>query len=297
VSQPTPAIAQTVTSKSRKYVEFSVLCVGSILLWWHPFVSTVNLALSNDAYTHILLILPVSLALILAEPAPHSILVSNRWVGWALLSAALLLRVLAFGLSTYFRAPNALSVDIFALVLCWIGGATLCFGFAPLRTHLFAACFLFLLVPLPDRIVNRIVEGLQHGSAVAADALFRIALVPVTRQGIILSIPGLDIEVARECSSIRSSMMLVVITLVFAHLFLRSRWRKIALVLLAVPICMAKNALRIFTIAELATRVDPGYLDGKLHRQGGVVFLGVAVVATVLLLWLLRKGEFQGSTR
>jgi exosortase len=147
-------------------------------------------------------------------------------------------------------APTALSISIFALVLWWIGSAVACFGFAPLRSHFFASCFVFLLVPLPDRIVNWITEGLQHGSAVAADVLFRIAQVPMTRQGVILSIPGLDIEVARECSSIRSSMMLVVITLVFAHLFLRSKWRKIALVLLVIPICIAKNALRIFTIAE-----------------------------------------------
>jgi exosortase len=295
VSQSAPTNVVIVTNESRKYLEFSALCAASILLWWHPVGSALDLALSNDAYTHILLILPVGLALILAAPAPRSTLVSNRWAGWTLLLAALLLRALAFWLDRYFAGSNALSLSIFALVLCWIGGAAVCFGLVPLRSHLFASCFLFLLVPLPDRIVDWITEGLQHGSAVAADLLFRIAQVPVMRQGIILSIPGLDIEVARECSSIRSSMMLVVITLVFAHLFLRSRWRKIALVLLVVPICIAKNAVRIFTIAELATRVDPAYLEGRLHHQGGVVFLGLAVLLTALLLWLLRKGEFRSS--
>jgi exosortase len=297
VSQSAPANVVIATNKSRRYLEFSTLCAASILLWWHPLGSALRLALSNDAYTHILLILPVSLALILAGPAPRSTLVSNRRAAWALLSAALLLRALAFWLDRYFATSTALSLSILALVLCWIGGAAVCFGLAPLRSHLFASCFLFLLVPLPDRIVDGISEGLQHGSAVAADVLFRIVQVPVMRQGVILSIPGLDIEVARECSSIRSSMMLVVITVVFAHLFLRSKWRKIALVLLAVPICIAKNAVRIFTIAELATRVDPAYLDGKLHHQGGVVFLSLAVLLTALLLWLLRKGEFRGPMR
>jgi exosortase len=295
VSHRTPADTLIVTKKIRKLLEFSALCAASILLWWHPIVSTLKLALGNDAYTQILLILPVSLALILAEPASLSTPISDRWAGWALLSAALLLRILASWLHTYFAGPNALSLSIFALVLCWIGIALVCFGVAPLRSHVFAFCFLFLLVPLPARAVNWIIEWLQHASAVAADVLFRVAQVPVTRQGIILSIPGLDIEVARECSSIRSSMMLILITLVFAHLFLRSKWRKVALVLIAIPICVAKNALRIFTIAELATRVDPAYLDGKLHRQGGVVFLGFAVLLTILLLWILRKGEFRGD--
>jgi exosortase len=298
VSQSTPASTLPVTTKSRQYLEFLALCLASIVFWWHPVVSTLNLALNNDAYTHILLILPVSLALILAEPASPPTVGSEKWAGWTLLSTAMLLRALAFWSGPNLSTANALSLSIFALVLWWIGSAAACFGMAPVRSHLFASCLLFLLVPLPAQAVNWMIEGLQNGSAVAADALFRIAQVPVTRQGIILSIPGLDIEVARECSSIRSSAMLIVITLVLAHLFLRSNWRKLALVLMAVPICIGKNALRIFTIAELATRVDPGYLDGNLHHHGGVVFLALAGMITVVLLWFLRKGEFQRrSTR
>jgi exosortase/archaeosortase family protein len=108
-----------------------------------------------------------------------------------------------------------------------------------------------------------------------------------------LSIPGLDIEVARECSSIRSSMMLIVTTMFLAQLFLRSWWKKALLILVAIPLSVAKNALRIFTIAELGTRVDPGFLDGKLHRHGGIVFFSLAVVVVGLLVWALRGSEFR----
>ena len=115
----------------------------------------------------------------------------------------------------------------------------------------------------------------------------------MTQDGIMLSIPGLDIEVAHECSSIRSSLMLIVTTLVLAHLFLRSWWRKVLLVAAAIPLSVAKNGLRIFTIGELGTRVDPGFLNGKLHHNGGVVFLAISVVAVVMLLWILRQTELQ----
>lgn len=297
VSQSTPASVLPLTSKSRQYLEFSVFCFASVVFWSHPIASTLRLALTNDAYTHILLILPLSLALILAGPTSPLIIGSQKWAGWALASLALSLHIV-FWSGTSLATANALSLSIFTLVLWWIGSAVACFGLQPVRTRLFASCFLFLLVPLPPRAVNWIIEGLQNGSAVAAHALFRIAQVPAAREGIILSIPGLDIEVARECSSIRSSTMLMVIALVLAHLFLRSNRRKLALVLMAVPLCIAKNALRIFIIAELATRVDPAYLDGKLHRQGGVAFLALAGMITVLLVWWLRKGEFQNrSTR
>ncbi len=106
-----------------------------------------------------------------------------------------------------------------------------------------------------------------------------------------LSIPGLDIEVARECSSIRSSLMLIVTTMVLAHLFLRSRWRKILLIAAVIPLSVAKNGLRIVTIGVLGTRVDPGFLNGKLHHNGGILFFGLSVVSVGAVLWVLRRSE------
>ena len=106
-----------------------------------------------------------------------------------------------------------------------------------------------------------------------------------------VSIPGLDIEVAQECSSIRSSLMLVVTTLVLAHLFLRSWWRKALLIAIVIPLSVAKNGFRIFTIGELGTRVDPSFLTGRLHHHGGIIFFGLSVLATGGVLWALRRTE------
>jgi exosortase/archaeosortase family protein len=60
---------------------------------------------------------------------------------------------------------------------------------------------------------------------------------------------------------------------------------------LAVPLSIAKNGLRIFTIAMLGTRVDRGYLTGRFHHQGGIVFFAIALVVVFALLWILRRGE------
>jgi exosortase len=156
---------------------------------------------------------------------------------------------------------------------------------------MFPLCFLFLMVPIPASSLRWIVEFLQQQSALAARLMFRAVGVPVTQDGIMLSIPGLDIEVARECSSIRSSLMLIVTTMVLAHLFLRSWWRKALLIAAAIPLSVAKNGLRIFTIAELGTRIDPGLLNGKLHHNGGILFFGLSVLAVGAVLWVLRRTE------
>jgi exosortase len=271
---------------------FALLWAASILFWWHPLVTTLRLALENDAYTHIILILPLSLALIYVD--------RDAWrtggqrgiaPGSALMVAAGLLVCFVRWAHAGIPQDGALSLTMFALVTWWIGSVILCFGWKAFRAFLFPLCFLFWLVPAPAFVLEWVVQVLQHQSAFASRILFLVAGVPATQDGIMVTIPGLDIEVARECSSIRSSLMLVVTTMVLAQLFLRSWWRKALLIAAAIPLSVAKNGLRIFTIGELGTRVDPAFLDGKLHHNGGIVFFGVAVVVVCVLVWLLRRTE------
>jgi exosortase len=277
---------------------FGFLYVVSILFWWHPLVVTLGRALANDAYTHILLILPLSAALIyldlkyLGSKALRSDPQPSSRIGAALLVLALLVGCSARWGMAGVQDDVRLSLGMFALVTWWIAGVLMCFGARVFQSLLFPLCFLFLMVPIPESALGGIVEFLQQQSAFAARIMFRAAGVPVTQDGIMLSIPNLDIEVARECSSIRSSLMLAVTALVLAHLFLRSWWRKLLLVAAAIPLSVAKNGLRIFTLAELGTRVDPGFLNGKLHHHGGILFYGLAVVAVAALLWVLRRTEF-----
>jgi len=281
---------------------FAFLCALSLLFWRHPLAMTMELALSNEAYTHILLILPLSVSLIYLDrsrwrrsdrDAPLAISRGDIGGGLAALAgAALILCFARWGQSHCNISPGGpLSLSMLALVIWWIGSVILCFGVQIFRSFLFPLCFLFWMVPLPPFALDRIVLFLQQGSALAARILFLAAGVPVTQHGFILSIPNLDIEVASECSSIRSSLLLIVIAMVLAHLFLRTRWRKAVVVAAAIPLAVAKNGLRIFTIAELGTRVDPGFLTGKFHHHGGIVFLGIAVVAVCAVLWVLRRSE------
>jgi exosortase len=291
------------TTRSQGLV-FAFLCAVSILFWWPSLFITLGLALTNEAYTHILLILPLSATLIVLDSkhqdSKYGNLKTLRIDPPVTPRVAAALLVLALVIGCYARWGMAgvqtdvrVSLGMFALVTWWITSILLCFGVRTLYLFLFPLCFLFLLVPIPEFALRWIVEFLQQQSAFAARIMFRAVGVPVTQDGIMLSIPGLDIEVARECSSIRSSLMLFVTTMVLAHLYLRSWWRKVLLVAAAIPLSVAKNGLRIFTIVELGTRVDPGFLTGKLHHHGGILFFGLSVVVVGVLLWILRRTELR----
>jgi exosortase len=276
----------------KHFAAFWALLAVSLLVGWRPFTETIALSWQNDEYTHILLILPVSAALILMQ---------RRLLGpaleWDIRTGAVLLLAAAAIASGSWLWPVSLTRDVllsvrmFALVLSWIGIFSLCFGSQPSRKLTFPLLFLFGLVPLPGMVMDPLVALLQIGSTWSAHAFFAAFGVPVFQQGVVLTVPGLTIRVAQECSSIRSSSMLIVTTLVMAHVLLRSFWRKAVAVSVAVPLSVFKNGLRIFIIAMLGTRVDPSYLTGRLHHQGGVIFLAIALGCTLLLHWLLRRGE------
>jgi exosortase len=273
---------------------FLFLSAISVLAAWRPLQEAFSLAIHDDEYTHLLLILPIVAALIWLEwRSQGSLPAPGLRVGLFLMTISLLVA----GFTRWGVRPlpdERLAGNMLALVTWWVGCFVLCFGTRISRSLLFPLTFLFLLVPLPRFLVNEIVTGLQRGSAFAAHCLFSLAGVPVEQDGILLSIPDLTVEVAKECSSIRSSSMLLVTTMLLAQLFLRTPWRKWLLIFLAIPVSLFKNGLRIFTIAMLATRVDESYLTGRLHHQGGVVFFAIGLGGIFLVLWILHRGE-RGS--
>jgi exosortase len=278
----------------RSNLSFAFLCVVSLAVGWHPLARTLSLTLHNDEYTPLLLILPVSAALILLDWRSRSqkpIAQANFRIGSALLLAAVLIAGLARWRAADIPDDVQLSLSMLALVLWWIASFVACFGTQTSRTLLFPLVFLLWMVPIPSFALNKVVEFLQAESAVAARLMFSLIGVPVSQQGFVLAIPGVNIEVARECSSVRSSVMLLIASMVLSQVSLRSPWSKAVVIAATVPLSIAKNALRIVTLSMLGTRLDPGFLTGRLHHQGGIVFFMISLAVLVLLLWILRRAE------
>ncbi len=269
---------------------FTVLCGVSAVLWFRPLLDTFTLAATDERYTDIILILPLTAALILRGWKDRRVTPQRCAPAGGVLLVGLLAMVIA-RVGTTRDSDIGLAVEMAGLVLWWIASFAFSFGLPAFRSFRFPLFFLLWMVPLPKFVMDPIVEGLQRGSILAAQFLFSALHVPVSQQGITIFIPGLDIAVTTDCSSIRSSLMLLVTTMLLVHVLLKSPWRKALVIAIAVPLSVAKNGLRIFTIGMLSTRVDRGFLTGHLHRQGGIIFFLIALAAVFLFLWILRRGE------
>jgi exosortase len=260
-------------------------------LFHEPLAAVARLSWSNERYTHILLVPLISLGLLFLRR--QRIFAQTQYsprVGLLLLGLAALLYAAARGWSSPLGLSESLALSVGAIVLICLAGFVLFFGARPFLEAIFPLCFLLLVVPIPSLLLDRAVFVLQQGSAETAHLLFKVSGMPVFRDGFTFALPGMSIEVAEECSGLRSTVALVITGLLAGHLFLRSAWTKLFIVLFTIPLSIFKNGIRITTLSWLAVRINPEYLTGKLHHQyGGLVFSLVALSIFVPVLFALQR--------
>jgi len=265
--------------------------------FWTPLTTLLQFSFRHQHYSHIVLVPLVSGALLILERRRIFSRVKTDWLaGPGLLAAGALLYALRQRQPASMSVNDQLSLTVVSFLLIVLGGFVLCYGLHAARAASFPLLFLFLMVPIPDFLLHRTITWLQAGSAEVSHVLFQLAGVPVLRTGFTFSMPGATIEVAEECSGIRSSLALLVTSLLIGHLTLRSIWAKAALILATLPVLIIKNGIRIATLSILAIYVDPRFLDGNLHHRGGIVFFIFALAFLALFLWFLKKSESRLRT-
>lgn len=278
-------------------IAFAGCILASIAAFADVLSTLASLIASSAEYSALALAPVVTLALLVRER--DTIFEDSRPLRGKTVEIAVAAVALLAVVAILPKFPNdiRLTTSVLLLVALWIFAFRICFGPVAPRRAALPLLFLLFLVPLPSPLMDRLVTGLQHASAEVTSLLFTVAGVPVIRHDQVFALANLEIEIARECSGIRSAMGLVMLSAVLSHLFLRSNWSRAALLLLTVPLAIIKNGLRIFTLSTLAAYVDPAYLNGPPHRYGGVIFFGLAFLGLIAFVRLLQLLETHTARR
>ena len=251
-----------------------------------PLMVLIRVSLSNDDVSYIVLIPFLSAAVLFIERRKVFFELSvDKTLGGCILILGVFTAVASRLLG------GVLSVYILSLVLLWLAGFALFFGKAASKAAQFSLLFLFLMVPPSNILLDRVVYLLQAGSAWITAGLFDLFHVPALREGFVFHLARVDIEIAKECSGIRSSMSLLILALLVTHFALRSFWKKALFLACGLFMMILKNGIRIATLTLLAMYVDPGFLYGRLHHQGGIVFFLIGLVLLLPVLLFLQRSE------
>jgi len=272
---------------------FAVWLLVWAALFSRPLTQLLQFATQNDDASHILLVPVISTWLLFLKR--DSLTTANpldyRGAAWLVALAA----VAAAAARTDWADQQNIRLTLYATAFLSlaVSGFAAIFGRQGARQSSFALLFLIFAIPLPPKLVDRIVVQLQAGSAAVAGLIFDICQVPALREGFVFRMPRISIEVAAECSGIRSSMALLILAVLVAHFSFRPFWKKALFVAAGLLVMIIKNGARIATLTILANYVDPDFLYGRLHRQGGVVFFLLGCALLLPVYWVLRRNELR----
>jgi exosortase len=214
------------------------------------------------------------------------------WAGIPILAAALALLVIGTLGAEQFVSRISLLFVIAGLVLLFL-------GWSHMRAALFPWAFLVLMIPLPSLVFNQITLPLQLLASKLAASLLQTASVPVLREGNVLQLPAMSLEVAEACSGIRSLLSLITLALIYGYWMERRLWVRAALVLAAVPIAVLANGFRIVGTGLCVHYWNPERAQGFFHIfSGWIVFLvslGLLFLVHHAMRWLPGERSSTGQ--
>lgn len=173
----------------------------------------------------------------------------------------------------------------FSFVLLSAGVIWTLAGKPMLTQFRFSLFVLLLAIPLPAVIFNQITFPLQILASKLASTLLPLAGVPVLRDGNVIQLPEMQLEVAEACSGIRSLLSLFTLSVLYGYFLENDRMRRILLALASIPIAVAANAARIFGTGLCVQYWNPDKAQGFFHEfSGWLMFL-----VSLALLYVVHK--------
>jgi exosortase len=201
--------------------------------------------------------------------------------------------VVPLALGALSLAIGRLGVELMAMrtafVLTLIGLVLLLLGRRIARVLAFPLLFLFLMIPLPQSLVNTITFPLQLiASDVAMTPLYWLH-IPALREGNIIHLANTQLLVAEACSGLRSVMALGTLGVVFAYFFRKNLVERIVIVASTLPIAILVNAFRVALTGVLTHRFGEAAAEGVIHQTEGFFTFGLAFGLLLLEAWLLQR--------
>ena len=256
-----------------------------LVCFWRPMVTLGQDWFTNPDAGHGLLLFPVAIWLawkrgLVTDPKPQHAL------GVALLVGAVVLRYL-----------SGLAAELFTMRMSLIGAAmglvVYFYGVRQLLRWRLPTVLIILSVPLPAVVMGSLALPLQLKASQWGAALLEMRHVPVRLAGNVIQLPGRTLFVTEACSGLRSLTALIALGLLVAGSWLRTPWSRVLLVLLAIPVAMALNAVRVFLTGFFTFYVDPRLAEGFMHySEGWALFVvGFAILGAVAaVLAALERG-------
>ena len=203
--------------------------------------------------------------------------------------------VLALGMLVLGSLGGESFIARLSLPIALLGAVLYLMGW-PVTKHTWVAiAYLAFMIPLPYLTLKAITyQSRLFDAGLTAAALGWIG-VPVLRDGVMLQLPNMTLEVADECSSVPAIAALLALGAAYAQLQARPTWIRAVLTLAAAPLGLLSNIVRLIVTSLGAYYFGPIALNNVIHKFNGTTVFLATVVLLVVLDALLTRIWRRGS--
>ncbi len=264
------------------------------LLYWESLASLTR-QWNNEDYSYCYLVPPLAAYLAyLNKDRLRRRRGGSTWPGYLLLGAA----------AMFFIMGRLGSLETITFVSMWVSivaVSVLLFGIRSLRPLAFPLFVLAFAIPAPPFITNLLTFKLRLLSSSIAVDLLHLINFSAFREGNIIDLGFAQLQVVDACSGLRYLVSTILVALVAGYLFNKTLWERVLLVILAVPVSIVINSLRIVVVALLMRHVSVKFGEEGFYHDfsGWLIFLVsigfVLALSAVLKKISQRKGNAQGS--
>ncbi len=244
---------------------------GLVYDWWH-----------DPNYSHGFLLPLFSGYLIWVKKEELSTLpFRGSWWGMLLVAAGLILLLLGWVAGEQFTQR-------FSFLVVLYGGLVFLLGWPVARKLFFPVWLLTLAIPIPYVIYNSLTSPLKLFASKVATSLLQLIGLSVYRDGNIIILPNMVLEVVDACSGIRSLISLLAISAILAY-FTRSNLWKAVLILASIPVAIGVNVLRVFITGVLSYHLGPKAAEGFFHTFSGFLVFGLSLFLIFVIHRMVAK--------
>ena len=262
--------------------QVAILGVLSVWLYWPTLIHLVAQWWNDPNFSHGFFV-PLFSAFVIWQERHRLARITPQpsWSGVIVLLAGL-------GLLIVGRLGAELFLDRSSLLLILAGVVILFLGWNLFRAVLFPWAFLLLMIPIPTIIFNQITFPLQVLASQVAANVLPVLGVPVLREGNVINLPAMPLEVAEACSGIRSLMSLLTLAIIYGYLMEKRLWVRWTLAIASIPITVIANDVRIVGTGLLVQYWDPQAAEGYFHASWGWIIFVVSLIMLYGLHALIR---------
>lgn len=193
-----------------------------------------------------------------------------------------------------FLAGKLGSTETLVYMAMWaaiIGLALVLLGIDIVKALAFPFVVLAFIVPLPPFLNRLFTFKLKLISSALSVKMMQMAGLSVFREGNIIDLGITRLQIVDACSGLRYVYPLVLMGLVFAHLFHKKWGDRFVIVAATIPISVFSNALRIAITGYLTMKVSPQVADSFFHGFSGWLIFMLSFAFLAILCWLLKIAE------